>query len=55
MQTQGKQNNRAAAIGAILGGAGGLYLDNKEKNYVNKWLGTGVEVGRNADGSVQFN
>ena len=25
------QNNRAAAIGAILGGASGLYLDNKEK------------------------
>lgn len=31
-----KQNNRAAAIGAVLGGAGGLYLDDKEKNYVNK-------------------
>jgi outer membrane lipoprotein SlyB len=26
-----KQNNRAAAIGAVLGGAGGLYLDDKEK------------------------
>jgi predicted small secreted protein len=31
------QNNRAIAIGAILGGASGLYLDNKEKNYVSKW------------------
>ena len=31
MLTHHLKNNRAAAIGAILGGAGGLYLDNKEK------------------------
>ena len=48
------QNNRAAAIGAILGGAGGLYLDNKEKKLRQQMQGTGVEVGRNADGSVQL-
>ena len=48
------QNNRAAAIGAILGGAGGLYLDNKEKKLRQQMAGTGVEVGRNADGSVQL-
>ena len=48
------QNNRAAAIGAILGGAGGLYLDNKEKKLRQQMQGTGVEVGRNPDGSVQL-
>ena len=48
------QNNCAAAIGAILGGAGGLYLDNKEKKLRQQMQGTGVEVGRNADGSVQL-
>ncbi len=26
-----RQNNRAAAIGAVVGGATGVYLDNKEK------------------------
>ncbi|MBF4455260.1 OmpA family protein [Acinetobacter sp. SK-43] len=48
------QNNRAAAIGAILGGASGLYLDNKEKKLRAQMAGTGVEVGRNPDGSVQL-
>ena len=48
------QNNRAAAIGAILGGASGLYLDNKEKKLRAQMAGTGVEVGRNSDGSVQL-
>ena len=48
------QNNRAAAIGAVLGAAGGLYLDNKEKKLRAQMAGTGVEVGRNADGSVQL-
>ena len=48
------QNNRAAAIGAILGGASGLYLDNKEKKLRAQMAGTGVEVGRNPDGSVHL-
>ena len=48
------QNNRAAAIGAILGGVGGAYLDNKEKKLRQQMQGTGVEVGRNTDGSVQL-
>lgn len=48
------QNNRAAAIGAILGGASGLYLDDKEKKLRAQMAGTGVEVGRNPDGSVQL-
>ncbi|MEB3754736.1 OmpA family protein [Acinetobacter sp. MD2(2019)] len=46
------QNNRAAAIGAILGAGTGLYLDNKEKKLRQQMAGTGVEVNRNADGSV---
>lgn len=48
------QNNRASAIGATLGGASGLYLDNKEKKLRAQMAGTGVEVGRNPDGSVQL-
>ena len=36
------QNNRAAAIDAILGGAGGLYLGNKEKKLRQQMHGTGV-------------
>ncbi len=46
------QNNRAAAIGALVGGAAGVYLDNKEKKLRQQMAGTGVDVTRNADGSV---
>ena len=46
------QNNRAAAIGAIVGAAGGLYLDKKEQKLRQQMAGTGVEVNRNSDGSV---
>ena len=46
------QNNRAAAIGAVAGAAAGVYLDNKEKQLRQQMAGTGVEVNRNADGSV---
>ncbi len=46
------QNNRAIAIGALLGGGTGLYLDNKEKKLRQQMQGTGVEVNRNPDGSV---
>ena len=48
------QNNRAIAIGATLGGASGLYLDNKEKKLREQMAGTGVDVSRNPDGSVQL-
>ena len=47
-----RQNNRAAAIGAVVGGATGVYLDNKEKKLRQQMAGTGVEVKRNPDGSV---
>nr|WP_298890636.1 OmpA family protein [uncultured Acinetobacter sp.] len=46
------QNNRAAAIGAVLGGAGGYVLDQKEKKLKEQLAGSGVDVGRNADGSI---
>ena len=46
------QNNRALAIGALLGGAGGAYLDNKEKKLRAATAGTGIDVSRNPDGSV---
>lgn len=47
-----RQNNRAAAIGAVVGGTTGVYLDNKEKKLRQQMAGTGVEVNRNPDGSV---
>jgi outer membrane protein OmpA-like peptidoglycan-associated protein len=46
------QNNRALALGALLGGAGGAYLDNKEKKLRAATAGTGIDVSRNPDGSV---
>ena len=49
-----RQNNRAAAIGAVLGGGAGLYLDDKEKKLRQQMAGTGVDVSRNPDGSVQL-
>lgn len=49
-----RQNNRAAAIGAVVGGAAGIYLDNKEKKLRQATAGTGVDVNRNADGSINL-
>lgn len=46
------QNNRAALIGAVLGGAGGAVLDQREKRLKAELAGTGVTVDRNADGSI---
>ena len=46
------QNNRALALGALLGAAGGAYLDNKEKKLRAATAGTGIDVSRNPDGSV---
>lgn len=43
---------RAAAIGAVVGAAGGYYLDQKEKKLREQMAGTGVDVTRNPDGSV---
>jgi len=50
--TSSAQNHRAAAIGAVVGAATGVYLDNKEKKLRQQMAGTGVEVNRNPDGSV---
>jgi outer membrane protein OmpA-like peptidoglycan-associated protein len=49
-----RQNNRAAAIGAVLGGAAGVYLDDKEKKLRQATAGTGVDVNRNPDGSINL-
>ena len=48
------QNNRAAAIGAVVGAAAGVYLDNKEKKLRQATAGTGVDVNRNPDGSINL-
>lgn len=48
------QNNRAAAIGAILGGGTGYILDQREKRLKEQLQGTGVDVDRNADGSINL-
>lgn len=47
-----RQNNRAIAIGALVGAGAGAYLDNKEKKLRQQMAGTGVDVTRNEDGSV---
>lgn len=43
---------RAAAIGAVVGGAAGFLLDQKEKKLKQQMAGTGVDVSRNEDGSI---
>ncbi len=48
------QNNRAAAIGAVVGASAGVYLDNKEKKLRQATAGTGVDVNRNSDGSINL-
>ena len=45
---------QAAAIGAVLGGGAGVLLDNKEKRLRQELAGTGVDVGRNPDGSMNL-
>ena len=45
---------KAAAIGAVLGGGAGVLLDNKEKRLRQELAGTGVDVGRNPDGSINL-
>ena len=45
---------QAAAIGAVVGGGAGLLLDKKEKRLRQELAGTGVDVGRNQDGSINL-
>ena len=45
---------QAAAIGAVVGGGAGLLLDKKEKRLKQELAGTGVDVGRNPDGSINL-
>ncbi|WP_296403805.1 OmpA family protein [Psychrobacter sp.] len=45
--TGGDHTGRDAAIGAALGGAVGLYMENQEKQLKQQMQGTGVEVNRN--------
>ena len=45
---------QAAAIGAVLGGGAGLLLDKKEKRLREELQGTGVDVNRNPDGSINM-
>lgn len=45
---------QAAAIGAVLGAGAGVLLDNKEKRLRQELAGTGVDVGRNQDGSINL-
>lgn len=48
------QNNRAAAIGAVVGAAAGTYLDKKEQKLRQQMAGTGVDVSRNPNGSINL-
>lgn len=45
---------QAAAIGAVVGGGAGLLLDKKEKRLREELAGTGVDVDRNKDGSINL-
>ncbi|WP_298145661.1 OmpA family protein [uncultured Acinetobacter sp.] len=45
---------QAAAIGAVLGGGAGLLLDRKEKRLKEELAGTGIDVDRNQDGSINL-
>ena len=45
---------QAAAIGAVVGGGSGLLLDKKEKRLREELAGTGVDVDRNKDGSINL-
>ena len=45
---------QAAAIGAVVGGGAGLILDRKEKRLKEELAGTGIDVDRNQDGSINL-
>ncbi|SPL72337.1 OmpA family protein [Acinetobacter stercoris] len=45
---------QAAAIGAVVGAGAGLLLDRKEKRLREELAGTGVDVDRNQDGSINL-
>ena len=45
---------QAAAIGAVVGAGAGLLLDRKEKRLKEELAGTGIDVGRNQDGSINL-
>lgn len=45
---------QAAAIGAVVGAGAGAMLDQKEKRLRQELQGTGVNVSRNADGSINL-
>lgn len=45
---------QAAAIGAVVGAGAGLLLDRKEKRLKEELAGTGIDVDRNQDGSINL-
>ncbi len=45
---------QAAAIGAVVGAGAGALLDRKEKRLREELAGTGVDVNRNPDGSINM-
>lgn len=45
---------QAAAIGAVVGAGAGYMLDRKEKRLKEELQGTGIDVDRNADGSINL-
>ena len=45
---------QAAAIGAVVGAGAGALLDRKEKRLREELQGTGVDVNRNTDGSINM-
>lgn len=48
------KRGQAAAIGAIVGAGAGLLLDRKEKRLKEELAGSGIDVDRNQDGSINL-
>lgn len=52
--TGGDHTGRDAAIGAVLGGAVGTYMENQQKQLEEQMQGTGVEVKHDGQGNIDL-
>ncbi len=52
--TGGEKTGRDAAIGAVLGGAIGTYMENQQRQLEKEMAGTGVEVKHDGQGNIDL-
>lgn len=52
--TGGEKTGRDAAIGAVLGGAVGTYMENQQRQLEEQMAGTGVEVQHDGQGNIDL-